>query len=156
MKIELSPLTEQHFFDNFDCGENTVNNFLKNESLWEKAENLTNIYIFHKDFEVVAYSALYSCHFRYRNSTLNKEFRYPGICIGQLGVDKRYKGKGLGKLLIQHAISISHSIRNNIGCRIIYVEALKNAKKYWISNNFEEIEPKKKTQFKMVFDININ
>ncbi|MCF2141444.1 MAG: GNAT family N-acetyltransferase [Candidatus Lokiarchaeota archaeon] len=154
--IEISPLKPDHDFNGFDCGEKLINDFLKNESRNQQKWNISNIYVIYKDNKVIAYSALFSCHFRYKNEELNRKVRIPGICIGQLGVDKKYKKNGLGKYLIQHSISVANKIRKLVGCRIIYVEALENAKKYWERFNFKEIEKKGKNQFKMVFDINCN
>lgn len=154
--VEISPLMPYHDFDEFDCEEVSVNEFLKIKSRIQQKENLTNIFVIHKNNKVLAYYAIFSCHFRYKNEHLGQKIRIPGICIGQLGVDKRFKNKKLGLNLFQHSIAVANKIQELAGCRIIYVEALNDAKDFWEKLNFKEIEIKKNNQFKMVFDINFD
>ncbi len=89
---------------------------------------------------VIAYSAIFCSHIFLQLPEQPQEFRVPGICLGQLGVDLKYQGKGVGTMLIQHSISMAHLIGQYAGCRIIYVEAYDVAMDYYQKLEFRLIE----------------
>lgn len=52
--------------------------------------------------------------------------RFPAMQIGMLGVDKRYRSKGLARLMVKRALVYAMDAASTIGCRIVFVESLKN------------------------------
>jgi ribosomal protein S18 acetylase RimI-like enzyme len=72
--------------------------------------------------------------------------------LGQLGVDIEFQGKGLGTILIKHAVSLANKIGNYSGCRIIYLEARDDAVEYYKKLCFYLVEPKPNKN-RMVFDL---
>ncbi len=101
---------------------------------------------------MIAYSAVFCSHLYFKLPDQDKEFRVPGICLGQLGVDVEFQGKGLGIILIKHAISLANKISEYLGCRIIYVEAHDDAVYFYLSLRFSLVEAKPNRN-RMVFDL---
>lgn len=68
--------------------------------------------------------------------------RFPALLIGMLGVCTRYKGRGLGKYMVKHAIGQAHSLSRTIGCRLVAVDSDKTteALALYRSVGFTEID----------------
>jgi ribosomal protein S18 acetylase RimI-like enzyme len=49
--------------------------------------------------------------------------RFPAMLIGQLGVDTRYQGRGVGGLMVKHAIVSAMGAADDFGCRIVHVDS---------------------------------
>jgi ribosomal protein S18 acetylase RimI-like enzyme len=49
--------------------------------------------------------------------------KFPAMLIGMLGVDTRYKGRGLGKEMVQTAIVYAMDAASTVGCRIVHVDS---------------------------------
>ena len=51
--------------------------------------------------------------------------KFPAMLIGMLGVDKGYRGRGLGKEMVREAITCALEAAPKIGCRIVHVDSLR-------------------------------
>ena len=51
----------------------------------------------------------------------------PAVKIGRLAIDKTYKGMGLGRLIIRNLIADCVKLNQQIACRLITVDAYKDA-----------------------------
>lgn len=132
----ITALTDDLDIESFQCGNDDVNDYLKSKASSQEKQRITKIFVIHKDKRVIAYSAIFCSHLYFKLPDQEKEFRVPGICLGQIGVDIEYQGKGLGKILIHHTISLGYKIGNYSGCRIIYVDAYDNAISYYENLRF--------------------
>lgn len=151
-RLRVSPLGKGLHFKTFDCGLLEVNNYLKNKSIQQEKERITKIFVVQKQNVIIGYSAIFCSHLFLKLSGKNIEFRVPGICIGQLGVHHEFQNKGVGKILVQHAISLVEKINNYSGCRIVFVDAYDTAIEYYQNLNFQLVQ-EKPNRNKMVLDI---
>jgi GNAT superfamily N-acetyltransferase len=124
----------------FDCGIEEVNKFLQEKAYTQEKDRITKIYAIQIESRVIAYSALFCSHYFLELPDQEYPFRVPGICIGQLGVDVQFRGKGLGTFLIKHAISIANKIHDFAACRIIYCEAFDDAIDFYRKHGFHLVE----------------
>jgi len=125
----------------FDCGSEEVNRFLQEKADNQEKDRITKVYAIQIKSRVIAYSALFCSHYYLELPDQEHPFRVPGICVGQLGVDVQFRDKGLGTLLIKHAISIANKINDFAACRIIYCEAFDNAIDFYRKHGFQLVEP---------------
>jgi GNAT superfamily N-acetyltransferase len=138
--------------EDFDSGNFEVNDFLKNKAHMKQMQKKTAVYTIHLDHYVIAYSALFCTHFCLLLSDQVVPFRVPGLFIGQLGVDRKYQGKDLGKLLIEHAVALANEMSQKVGCRIVFLEAVDEKWPYYAKLNFKLIE-QRKNRNKMYLDL---
>ena len=61
----------------------------------------------------------------------------PSLKIGRLGIDKSYKGKGLGKMILYSVISNCLKFNENQACRLITVDAYKQAVPFYQKMGFK-------------------
>ena len=136
----ISILNTDLKIEDFDSGNIEVDDFLKIKAYKEQLHKITAVYTIHLEHNVIAYSALFCTHFRLLLPDQAIPFRVPGIFIGQLGVDRKYQGKGLGQLLIEHAVALANEMSKKVGCRIVFLEAVDDKLPYYVKLNFRLIE----------------
>jgi len=129
-EIELRVIQKEFFVDSFNCGEQTPNFFLKNLAYQNLQRRLgvtvTAIAIASK--EVVGYYTL--CPAQIDKQNLPKKFggvlptSVPAILLARLAVDNSFQGKGLGSLLLAHALEKAYKQSLDFGGYLVLVEAL--------------------------------
>lgn len=123
----------------FDCGHEDLNDFFKNDSLNYEREFLGKSYCFFLDEnpnEII-------CIFTVSNDSIKanflpnarkkkvskqmpreKHFRsYPAVLVGRLGVNQKYRNKGIGGKLMDFIKSWFIDTNNKTGCRFVVVDA---------------------------------
>lgn len=49
-------------------------------------------------------------------------YSYPAVLLGQLGVDKKYRSKGIGKKIVTFCVGLSQEIGQKIACRYVVLQ----------------------------------
>ncbi len=138
----------------FDCGDEEVNNFLKQKAADQIRRHITEIYVISLDSTVIGYYAFFSSHLHLTlPETPKNPIKVPGVCLGQLGVDKRYAKKGLGEMLIKHCIAMAYKVAKLTACRIVWVDAYDNKIDYYRSKRFHLFDQRKPNRNRMYFDL---
>lgn len=130
--MRVEELTRDHDWDDFDCGDERINDYLKKYACQNKDTNIAYPYaLTDNSGEVYGFFTLSTAQV-YREGLPESEVkglpRYPipAIRIGQMGLDKDYQGKGIGRELLVEALIKSYQISQNIGARIVIVDAINN------------------------------
>lgn len=114
MSFTIQALTRQHNRQQFDCGQEDLNEFLRRYALQQQTRLQSRTFVaVNEDDGVTGFYCLniMSLAFADAPEELVKRLgRYPlsAILIGRFAVDKDYQGQGLGRYLLSHAL-------NNIG-----------------------------------------
>jgi len=139
----------------FDCGHPDLNDFFSNDCIAYSKELLGKSYCFRLDSD----SSIITCSFTVSNDSIKvnslpnsrkkkliksiprpKHFKsYPAVLIGRLGVDQNFKGKGIGKELMDFIKSWFIDPNNKTGCRFLVVDAYNepNPIQYYKKNDFD-------------------
>ena len=151
LKIEL--LNHDHELSNFDCGDDDLNDFLKNDALLEQKKklNITHL-IFYKD-EIIGYFSLLTDKTNVKDIknkeikesiklNLNNKYKtIPAVKIGRLAIDKKYAKKGIGSFILNNLIVTLNEIsKKDIGFRLITVEGYAEAYHFYTTNNFVPLQ----------------
>lgn len=121
------PLADKHVIDDFDCGQDTLNYWLKKKAL--KSEGLSSrTYVVCVEGQVVGYYCLAMGNV-VRSEAPGKLRRnmpdpLPVMVLGRLAVDVRYKKLGIGRGLLKDAVLRADKINQNVGFRALMVHAL--------------------------------
>jgi hypothetical protein len=136
-------LTENHDVTHFDCGDDDLNDFLKNDALKQQNANLnvTKLVIYKGD--IIGYFSLLTDTLILKNirdtdlkrdikdmlEIKSKNRKLPAIKIGRFAIDEKYSGYGIGSdILLNIVNNIREISKNQIGLRFIIVEGY--AKEY--------------------------
>ena len=145
-------LDEHDAVEFFDCGDEDLNDFILNDaSLYYKARLSTSYVLEDKSTgDTIGYFSLAhdrisltdfpsnSSYNRFRKQFFaqGKMFKsYPAIKICRLATSLRYRGEGIGTMIINMIIA-SYQQDNKAGCRFVTVDAYASALPFYYSLGF--------------------
>ncbi|MDO3408640.1 GNAT family N-acetyltransferase [Saccharibacillus sp. CPCC 101409] len=174
MTLSFDYLSEETYWEteNFDCGEETVNEFLKDrdEALEYQKHNsaITRLYYDSENnmigFYTVQVSLLDIDRQSIKNLDWNKKLprlksSFPVIHVLYFGVDSRHARKGYGRQMMRDIFDMAFELVRNMGCNFIFAEAIKseNTLKFYTELDFREIDEDDSTlsTTRMVFKIDM-
>jgi GNAT superfamily N-acetyltransferase len=121
-------LTAGHRTDAFDCGQATLNTWLKRHALANQDRGSSRTYVVCADERVVAYYAIAAGSIVHADAIggvrRNMPEPVPVALLGRLAVDVSVQGQGIGKHLLQDAVIRVAQASDVIGMRAIVVDAL--------------------------------
>jgi len=136
-------LFDEHDRSQFDCGEQTLNEWLIRRSLKNQQSGASRTYVICKENRVIAYYALASGSIERliasKTIARNMPDPIPVTVLGRLAVDLQYQGQRFGAALLKDAILRTVSVSRSIGVRAILVHAItKDAKRFYANYGFKE------------------
>jgi GNAT superfamily N-acetyltransferase len=149
-------LTSNHDVSRFSCGKPQLDHWLKTRAFSNQQRGFTAVVVVHDEGNVVGYYGLAPT--AVVPSVLPRSIRtgqppnpVPCILLGQLAIDVRYAGQGLGTSLLRHALERSVQAAKLIGGRALIVHAVDyDAMLFWKRRGFL---PKLNDQMSLVSSI---
>lgn len=129
MKFELLQ-PQRHNRQNFDCGVEALNTYLRRFANQDQKRSLTRIYVLADGELLIGYYSL-SAHSVKRDNlpddiALGGYKDIPFLLLGRLAVDLEYQGRGYGDALIFHAFKTTLEAAEKVGILGIVVDAKDN------------------------------
>lgn len=154
-----APLDAGHDLSAFDCGKPALNDWLRTHALVNQAKGFTRVMVVCDGKTVVGFYGLAPT--AVPRPILTRKLRtgrppdpVPCILFGQLAVDVRYSGRGLGSALLRHALERCVSAAEAIGGRAVIVRAIDAAaEQFWLSCGFTSAKGDPATLFRGLDDI---
>lgn len=146
MLLKFFPLDENQKINDFDCGQEDLNLFLKNHALSNQNRRLSSTVISYFESKVIGYYTLSPAQIE--KETLPVKLtkglpKYPiaAIRLGRLAIDQNYQGKGFGEELLIHALRKCLYISKEIGGYVVIVDAKnQTAKNFYEKYGFKEFQ----------------
>jgi GNAT superfamily N-acetyltransferase len=157
-------LEEDDVVENFDCKDEALNNYLKKHA-WSNQQKISIGVTYTAVDEsapktvlgyfTLATSAISPSAFPKKHVRGLPAYDLPLILLARLGVDHRFEGKGLGRLLLREAFRISISVSEQVGCRCIITDAYRHKVSWYAKYGFIPLEGggEDKTTQRMFLDI---
>lgn len=135
--------------EDFNCGDEDINFFLKNLALSNQNKKFSNTFIFYneKTKRVVAYFSILASQLNTGDARIYGVDKIPVALLGRIGVDKEFRGKNIGKLMIRQALTKALKASKSIACRLLLVETSLDLKSYYLDKvklGFEWFKDSKK------------
>ncbi len=150
--IEL--LDKKHNRKDFDCGKELLNNYLKTQAGQDIKRKLSACFIltenetkFIQGYYTLSNSSIPLSSFpkQIRKKLPKSYTSIPTTLLGRLAIDKKYQGKGIGKILLIDALKRSYGISKEIGSFGIVVDPIDDeAKNFYQKYDFIELPDSKK------------
>ena len=140
MNVIFEKLSRDFIRADFDCGVESLNDFLKRYALQnlKKNVNVTIVAVSPDNpKKILGYYSVSMAQVSFENlpaDLANGTPRYPvpAIRIGRLAVDRAAQGAGLGGELLRHALSRAVDVSQEVGTCMVLVDALdENAKRFY-------------------------
>jgi len=135
------PLNSTHHLEDFNCGLDDLDQWLKQRSLKNEAQGASRTYVVCVNQKVIAYYCLAAG--AVKNSQVPGRVRrnmpdpIPVMILGRLAVDKAWTRRGIGRALVRDAILRTLQAAEIVGIRAILVHAIsEEAKLFYESCGF--------------------
>ena len=149
MAVVIRRLDEHDEVENFDCGDDPLNNYLKRHAWTNQEKSSIGVSYVAVDEStpriVLGYFTLAMASAP-RDAFPKKSVRglpsydLPLILLARLAVDRRFAGHGLGHALISEALRISVRVADEVGCRCIVTDSYTDRVNWYARYGFETIE----------------
>ncbi len=128
MTVNIVPLTATQRRDDFDCGEQALNDFLRRYARQQQERDFSRTYVVLaadnitvRAFVSISMGQVGTASFP---DGLNlPRYPVPVLRIGRLAVDRRAQGQNLGRDLMRFALNLSLELAGRVGLHAVVVDA---------------------------------
>lgn len=116
------PLHDRDDVEGFDCGRESMNQWLRRHARRNQAHDLSRTTVFTEEETdaIIGYVTLAAGRIEReylpKSAQRNRPEAIPVILLGQLAVDKRFQGRGFARQLLFYALKTCLSLSKEIGC----------------------------------------
>lgn len=135
-------LNATHHLDDFDCGEEALNSWLKRNALKNQQNQASRTFVICQNNNVVGFYALaagsVSHQFVSGGLRRNMPDPIPVIVLGRLAIDLTHQGQKLGAALLKDAVLRASAVSQQVGVKALLVHALNDkAKAFYLNYGFQ-------------------
>ncbi len=133
-----APITADHAPADFDCGESSLNEWLKRRAFKNHAAGASRCFVLCAGATVAGYYSLSAGAISHASAPKalrrNMPDPLPVLLLGRLAVDKRYHNQGLGQALLRDAMMRAVNVAGAAGVFALLVHALFDpARQFYLS-----------------------
>ena len=150
--IEL--LDKKHHRESFDCGKELLNNYLKTQAGQDIKRKLAACFVLSENgtnhiqgYYTLSNNSIPLSSFpeQIQKRLLKSYTSIPTTLLGRLAIDKKYQGKGIGKILLIDALKRSYEISQEIGSFAVVVDPIdEGAEKFYSKYDFIKLPDSEK------------
>lgn len=142
-------LAESDEVENFDCGDEALNNYLKRHAWNNQAKMSIGVtYVAVNEaaprtvlgYFTLAMASIPRAAFPKKHVRGLPAYGLPLILLARLAVDRRFAGHGLGHALISEAFRISLGVAEEVGCRCMITDAYPERMSWYARYGFVPVE----------------
>lgn len=135
-------LTHHHHLGAFNCGEESLNIWLKRHALKNRQNRASRTFVICNENVVVGFYALAagSVTHRFVSGVLRRNMPepIPVVVLGRLAIDIKHQGKKLGAALLKDVVLRARAVSEQVGVRALLVHALNDkAKQFYLNYGFQ-------------------
>jgi GNAT superfamily N-acetyltransferase len=143
----IERLTKKHDRKSFNCGQPTLDDWLKLRVSQFEKRDLARTYVATQKGKsaVLGYYAISNHRVMYEALAADQakglpQIDIPVVLLGRLAVDQSVQGQGLGELLLVDALRRAQHIADQIGVRAVEVDAIdENARAFYAKFGFTQL-----------------
>jgi GNAT superfamily N-acetyltransferase len=137
------PLSAHHVLDAFECGEASLDDWLKKRAVKNQASGASRCFVLCRGSAVIGFYNLLAGGLHHEGAPKpmrrNMPDPLPILLLGRLAIDRRQHNQGLGRALLRDAMLRAIRVSADAGVFAILVHALsEQAKRFYLSRGFVE------------------
>ena len=121
----------RHDRADFDCGVGRLNNYLKLSAKKQQKDDMTRVYVVVEEgsprvlgYHAINLGMMNADELKRRPRGAPDHGDIPVLFLGQISVDERQQGRGLGGVLMHHVFEKACVIADAAGCHAIILDAI--------------------------------
>ena len=138
-------LLPEHDIEEFNCGNDTLNDWLKKRALKNQNNGASRTFVVCQNSRVIGYYALASGSVERMAATKpvkrNMPEPIPVMVLGRLAIDIHQQGQSLGAALLKDALLRILSISRDVGIRAVLVHAISADAKHFYQRYGFQVSP---------------
>lgn len=151
-------LGPDHVLDEFDCGDQTLNDWLATKARHNQREGGSRTWVVSDGDRVVAFCASSTAVIlraaATKRAARNMPDPVPGVLLTRLAIDLKHQGSGLGAVLLKHFIVKALEVAQITGVRVLLAHAANEAaRQFYLHHDFERSPVDDLTMLLLVKDI---
>jgi GNAT superfamily N-acetyltransferase len=160
LTVAIRRIEESDVAENFDCGDEPLNNYLKRHA-WTNQQKISIGVTYVAIDDSAPYTVL--GYFTLATSSVPRDrfpkkhvrglppYDLPLILLARLAVDRRFCGRGLGHALLSEALKITLRVADEVGCRCIVTDAYPDKVGWYARYGFIPLEGAPATSLQKMF-----
>jgi GNAT superfamily N-acetyltransferase len=143
------PLSAGHALDRFECGEKSLDDWLKKRALKNKGSGASRCFVICEGNAIIGYysPSAGAIHHEAAPKPMRRNMPdpLPVLLLGRLAIDQRYQNQGLGQALLRDSMLRAVHVSSHAGVFAMLVHAAsEQAKRFYLSRGFVEspLQPK--------------
>ena len=153
-----TPLTTGHRLHDFNSGEPSLDQWLKQRALRTEARGASRTYVVCAEDQVVGYYCLATASIAAEIAPgalrRNMPDPIPAMVLGRLAVAVAWQGRGVGKALLRDAILRSVQVSELVGVKALLVQALSDTGvRFYEENGFRPLPANPRTLFLLLSEV---
>lgn len=152
--IRILAIREEHRREEFDCGVEALNTYLRRYARQNHEKNIARTYVAVDEAkQVLGYYSLASASIEFESLPADyvkrlPKYPVPAVRIARLAVSKEAQGKGLGERLLVDALKRILAVSAEVGVHVILVDAKNDkARAFYQRYGFGELYDESTTLF---------
>lgn len=146
-KIKIAKLSEIYDLKKFDCGDEDINEFLKEDALLYQKEKIATTTLFIYEDNILGFCSLASDAVKLERKTEDEKIRqelgrgyaeYPALKLARFGRDKQFRKMGVGGFILNYVVGKSISLNDDIAVRFVTLDSYTNKVEYYKNHGFVE------------------
>lgn len=130
-----------HAVRGFACGEHSLDRYLQVHAYQNQLDGISTTHVLVESSAVLGYFSLSAAQVeleQLREADRARLPRYPvpAVRMGRLAIAESEQGKGFGELLVGHAVTRCLEMRESLGVRVLVVDALPAAERFYLGYGF--------------------
>ena len=126
--LKIESLAKHHIVKYFDCGNVALNEFISRYAFKQQKKNVGQTYVATNRDNVIGFYTISAGSVRHQDAPeiLAKslpKYPIPTVTLGRLAVHVEQQGKGIGVMLLKHALHKILAAAKNIGIVAVVVDA---------------------------------
>ena len=137
MPLLVRRLEKDDLVSQFDCGDAALDDYLRRFAWQNQQRHSVGVTYVAAEMEVpravIGYHTLASSSIPKSSfpgdagHRLSPYHDVPVVLLARLAVDQRFQQRGVGRMLLRHALELSLAVREQVGCRCVIVDAYPSA-----------------------------
>ncbi|MGB3221697.1 MAG: GNAT family N-acetyltransferase [Desulforhopalus sp.] len=137
------PILKTHSLDAFDCGNQTLNQWLKRQAMVNEMSGASRTFVICENSRVIGFYALATGSVRREEAPGKIKRRMPDpipvLVLGRLAVELSWQNRGVGAGLLRDAVLRTLTVSKQAGIRALLVHALsEQARNFYLRYGFQE------------------
>lgn len=158
-EFRVEALSRSHDRESFSCGNLALDLYLQRQARQDISRKLTSVHVFTDDGKrIAAYYTLSACSISRENlpaplAAKLPQYPLPVTLLGRMAVDGAFQGRGLGSVVLVHALQKALASADLVASMAVIVDAKDGVAAFYLRHGFKAFPSQPQRMFLLMEDV---